>query len=148
MRRLPIYALAVFVLAGATIAGGRTATAASPWSGHWKTAYVHSNPHFFAAVNIRDTHRLFMVQLHDAIPTDAWNNPDCHGPAEARGRGTLVDSTHMRVDFTWHCFDGSVQHSTRFFRLNDHGDADPSNDEIVFCPELAGPCGLVFHRGP
>ena len=128
---------------------GRTASAASPWTGHWETAYVHGDPTEFATLDFRDAARIFVVRLHDAIPGDAWNNPDCHGPADARGIGVLTDPTHMAVGMIWHCSDGTVHVSLRYFRIGGIDDTNPINDGVVFCSGSSDTtCGLVWHRSP
>ncbi len=146
------YRLALVVLAlvlAASLKPG-SALAASPWSGHWETAYVHGDPADFATLDFSGASRTFLVRLHDAIPGDAWNNPDCHGPADAWGVGLLTDATHMTVGMLWRCAsDGSFHASVRYFRIGGIDDTNPANDGVVFCSGASdSTCGLVWHRAP
>ena len=143
---LPLVALG---LLAAILLASEVSAAASPWSGHWETAYVHDDPADIATLDILNLRRLFVVQLRDAIPSDAWDNPDCHGPADAWGVGTLDDPTHMAVTFLWRCqSDGSFHVSVRYLWIAGIDDANPVNDGIVFCSAAIypGSCGLVWHR--
>jgi hypothetical protein len=143
-----VVAGALLVVAFAAMAaGGGKAEAATVWPGHYETPYVMSDPALFASVDIAPLGSFFLVRLNDAIPPVAWNNPDCHGPARATGIGRPFGGTQMAVFFFWNCADGTTRFSVRYFRFNDHGDVNLSNDEIVFC---SGPsfstCGQVFQR--
>jgi hypothetical protein len=141
MKRSLVPLLALTILAAAVLPSGRSTAAASPWQGHWQTPFILGNPANVAAVDIRDVGRFFFVQLHDSIPAAAWNNAECHGPADAWGLGSLIDSTHIRVTFLWRCrSDGSFHLSTRYF--------ESGLNAIAICEGATGPCSLVFSHLP
>jgi hypothetical protein len=141
------FMLITFALALA-VSLGESASASSPWSGRWETAYVHNDPAEFATLDFREVGHHYLVRLSDDIPADAWDNPDCHGPADAFGVGFLIDATHMAVRMVWRCTsDGSVHASIRYFRLAGTEDSNPLNDGVVFCSGFSdSTCGLVWHR--
>jgi hypothetical protein len=138
----------LIAIAAMTLAPVQGAWAVSPWAGHWETVDPLGDGRR-ATLDIRDLGRLFLIHLEDDIPAIAWNNPDCHGPADARGTGLLVDSTHMAILLAWHCDAGGAHQSLRYLKLNDHGDANPANDEVAFCTSLSiTSCSVVFHHPP
>jgi hypothetical protein len=138
-------------LAGACLLVPATGTAEATivWPDEWETPFIMGNPDYKATLDIRQYNRFFLVRLEDNIPAAGWDNPDCDGPGQAVGVGTLLDATHMRVHLFWLCADGSVELGTRFLACGESGEPDPANDVILFCDELAmTTCGIVFHRSP